>query len=88
MDTQRTLNRSQVAAELQRSPDWFSRHWRKLVAAHGLPEPLPGPGHKRWSAEAINAYTGKQNSIEDPTNRAGRLARRAQKIGQEISPNG
>ena len=77
-----TLNRRQVAARISRSPDWFSRHWRIMVERHGLPAPLPGPGHKRWSQAAIDAWTdqGAADQADAAMSRSDRLARRAIEI--------
>ncbi len=85
MDPHRVMNQRQVAAALQRSPDWFGRHWRKLVQVHGLPAPLPGPGHKRWSSQEINAWISLTDNTSTDESRRDLLARRASQIAMELS---
>ena len=35
---------------------WWSANWRRMVAEHGFPAPLPGFAKRRWSAAAVRAW--------------------------------
>lgn len=35
---------------------WWAKHWRRMVAEHGFPAPMPGFGDPRWSVAAVRAW--------------------------------
>jgi hypothetical protein len=58
-----------IAQELGKSADWFYAHKAELIEKHGMPAPLPGPGHPRWSRAQIDAWLigyKKPEAANDP----------------------
>jgi hypothetical protein len=49
------LNIAQVAKIIRHSPEWFSRHRKRLEEEHGFPKSVAGMG-KRWDPRAIEIW--------------------------------
>lgn len=60
-----TLSLDEVAHALGRPVPGFRQGWRKLVAEHRFPEPLPGRP-RRWSTQAIRHWIDYEENRRPP----------------------
>lgn len=63
---------------------WWAHNWRRMVAEHGFPAPLPGFGRPRWSRVLVEKWANSNGRI-------GQLTAAMQSGGEapppEIEPN-
>lgn len=50
-----TYSTGELSQRLGRAPDWFYKNKERLYA-HGMPRPLPMPGHPRWNRARVEAW--------------------------------
>lgn len=53
---EQTYSCGTLSNKLGRSSDNFRRELPVWHAKYGLPQPLPGPGHRRWNRAEVDAW--------------------------------